>query len=72
MMAPVKNLEEEYKLIECCSSESLSSCITKLLNEGWNLYGNPCVYVSSGGSSCYTQAMKINRKPHYSNKTGLK
>ena len=72
MHAPIKKTEEEYCMIEQHSPESISEQVTKLLNEGWNLYGNPVVYVSGAGIKCYVQALHINRKPYYSNNTGPK
>lgn len=72
MQAPIKKTEEEYDVVEYYDPSSLSERVTKMLNDGWKLHGNLCVYVSTGGTTCYVQALHIHRKPYYSNNTGPK
>jgi hypothetical protein len=54
---PVKHYLEEYQVVQCYDSSSLSTQVTRMLNDGWKLHGNLCVYVNTGGTNCYAQAL---------------
>lgn len=57
MTAPVKYDQEEYYVVEQYDPSSLSTQVTRMLNDGWKLHGNHFVYVSTGGTTCYTQSL---------------
>lgn len=45
----------EYILITATSAEALSRDVTKKLNDGWQLYGNPSI--GGAAASHYAQAL---------------